>query len=172
MKNFLKKYVLLFSLIILVVAATFTAFRNPGEENSPENTFAELQKGFLNPGKDFGSAPLWVSNTKVTKEIIDSMMITFKEKAFGGVFVHPRPGLITEYLSEDWLKLFEYTVKKGKQLGLNVWIYDENSYPSGFAGGLVNDEMPESYNQGQMLHYSKATILNEKNIQNLFVFLK
>jgi hypothetical protein len=172
MKNFLKKYVLLFSLMIVVVAATFTAFRNPGEENPPENTFAELQKGFLNPGKDYGSAPLWVWNTKVTKEIIDSMMITFKVKAFGGVFVHPRPGLITEYLSQDWFKLFQYTVQKGKQLGLNVWIYDENSYPSGFAGGLVNDEMPESYNQGQMLQLTKGTVLNEKNTQNLFVCLK
>ncbi len=172
MKNFLKKYVLLFFLVVVILAATFTAFRNRGEENPTENTFAELQKGFLNPGKDYGSAPLWVWNTKVTKKIIDSMMITFKEKAFGGVFVHPRPGLITEYLSQDWLDLFQYTVEKGKQLGLNVWIYDENSYPSGFAGGLVNDEMPESYNQGQMLQLTKATVLNEKNTQNLFVCLK
>jgi hypothetical protein len=89
MKNFRKKYVLIFSLVIVIVAAAFTAFKNPREENPPENTFAELQKGFLNPGKDYGSAPLWVWNTKVTKEIIDSMMLTFKEKAFGGVFIHP-----------------------------------------------------------------------------------
>lgn len=31
---------------------------------------------------------------------------------------------------------------------MNVWVYDENTFPSGFAGGHVNAEMPESYNQG------------------------
>src|SRR5690606_8477943 len=45
-----------------------------------------------------------------------------------------------------------YTVQQGKRSGLDVWIYDENSYPSGFAGGHVPAEMPSSYNQGQMLH--------------------
>ena len=75
-------------------------------------------------------------------------MEKFKEAGIGGVFVHPRPGLITEYLSEEWFELFDYTVQKGKELGMNVWIYDENSYPSGFAGGHVPAEMPESWNQG------------------------
>ena len=31
---------------------------------------------------------------------------------------------------------------------MNVWIYDENSYPSGFAGGLVPEAMPESRGRG------------------------
>ncbi len=31
---------------------------------------------------------------------------------------------------------------------MNVWIYDENSYPSGFAGGFVPDAMPESRGMG------------------------
>ncbi len=75
-------------------------------------------------------------------------MEKFKAGGLGGVFVHPRPGLITEYLSEDWHQLFDHTVKKGKELGLKVWIYDENSYPSGFAGGHVPAQMPDSYIHG------------------------
>ena len=39
---------------------------------------------------------------------------------------------------------------------MKVWIYDENSYPSGFAGGHVPDQMPESYNQGQGLRMTKC----------------
>ena len=31
---------------------------------------------------------------------------------------------------------------------MKVWIYDENSYPSGFAGGHVPAEMPDSYSHG------------------------
>jgi hypothetical protein len=42
---------------------------------------------------------------------------------------------------------------------MNIWIYDENSYPSGFAGGNVPDRMPESYNQGQGLRMTKAETL-------------
>ena len=120
---------------------------------------AALRAGFAAPGNHFGSAPLWVWNTKVTRADIDTMMTGFKKNGFGGVFVHPRPGLITEYLSEEWNDDYAYTVKKGKELGLDVWIYDENSYPSGFAGGHVPAEMPESYNQGQMLHLTKAGAL-------------
>lgn len=63
------------------------------------------------------------------------MLGDFKAQGFGGAFVHPRPGLVTEYLSDEWFDLYKYSVEKGKELGLNIWIYDENSYPSGFAGG-------------------------------------
>ena len=123
------------------------------------DSFETLRSQFNSPGAHYGSAPLWVWNTKVSRTDIDSMLAAFKKNSFGGVFVHPRPGLITEYLSEEWLDDYAYTVKKGKELGLDVWIYDENSYPSGFAGGHVPDEMPSSYDQGQMLHLTKTTLL-------------
>lgn len=146
-------------LAILLVAGIFIlpAFIPVKEYSTSSFTF--LRKNFVNPPKEYGSAPLWVWHTKVTERIIDSMMYEFKQNAFGGVFVHPRPGLVTEYLSKEWFDLFAYTVKKGKELDMNVWIYDENSYPTGFAGGLIQDQMPESYNQGQMLHLTKTVLL-------------
>ncbi len=157
--------------LLLRILIPVQAIAQNSKENPDNNTFEFLQKRFISPGKEYGSAPLWVWHTRVTKRIIDSMMYEFKKNAFGGVMVHPRPGLITEYLSKDWFDLFQYTVKKGKELNLNVWIYDENSYPSGFAGGNVPDQMPESYNQGQMLHLTKATVL-PLNTANIFVCLK
>ena len=111
---------------------------------SPVRNYAQLKDLFTDPPADYRSAPLWDWNEKITEEGIDFHMKKFKEAGIGGVFVHPRPGLITEYLSEEWLKLFDYTVKKGQELGMKVWIYDENSYPSGFAGGHVQAQMPES----------------------------
>ncbi|HRQ51741.1 MAG TPA: glycosyl hydrolase, partial [Agriterribacter sp.] len=141
------------------------------EHTADPASLADLRGGFTSPGKAYGSAPLWVWHTKVTKAIIDSMMQEFKQNAFGGVMVHPRPGLITEYLSPEWLSLYQYTIQKGKALGLDVWIYDENSYPSGFAGGNVPDQMPESYNQGQMLHMIKTTVLPLQT-DDIFIALK
>ncbi|HRN55380.1 MAG TPA: hypothetical protein PLL71_02950, partial [Agriterribacter sp.] len=141
------------------------------EHTADPASLADLRGGFTSPDKAYGSAPLWVWHTKVTKAIIDSMMQEFKQNAFGGVMVHPRPGLITEYLSPEWLSLYQYTIQKGKALGLDVWIYDENSYPSGFAGGNVPDQMPESYNQGQMLHMIKTTVLPLQT-DDIFIALK
>ncbi len=112
------------------------------------NDFISLQAKFQDPPSEYRSTPLWDWNDKITEEGIDYHMKKFKEGGLGGIFVHPRPGLITEYISEDWHHLFDYTVKKGKELGMKVWIYDENSYPSGFAGGHVPAEMPDSYSHG------------------------
>ena len=36
----------------------------------------------------------------------------------------------------------------GKKLGMKIWIYDENSYPSGFAGGHVPAAMPDAVRTG------------------------
>jgi hypothetical protein len=64
--------------------------------------------------------------------------------------------MITPYLSDRWFQLIRYTVDKAKKLGMVVWLYDENSYPSGFAGGNVPARMPESFNQGQGLILQQA----------------
>lgn len=86
-------------------------------------------------------------------------MADLKEKGCGGVFVHPRPGMVTQYLDDNWFALFRHTMEKGRELDMNVWIYDENSYPSGFAGGHVNEAMPESYDEGVALKYLRAEVL-------------
>ena len=121
--------------------------------------FATLSSQFREPPREYTTAPFFVWNAEVTKEEINNDLLSFKNAGSSQVIIHPRPGLITEYLSENWFELYQYTVEKGKELGMNVWIYDENSYPSGFAGGHVPDEMPESYNQGQGLKMTKFETL-------------
>ena len=108
------------------------------------HSFAEVEQQFAEPGAAYRPAPFWVWNEKVTYEDIDRMLSDFKEQGFGGVYVHPRPGMITTYLTDEWFDLWDYSHKKGKELGLEIWMYDENSYPSGFAGGHVPTEFPES----------------------------
>jgi hypothetical protein len=115
---------------------------------APPDRTAELLRLFADPPAEFRSAPLWVWNDRVTKTQIEEQLADFKAKGIGGVFVHPRPGLITPYLSEEWLGLFRQAVETGKALGMKVWIYDENSYPSGFAGGHVPASMPDAVRAG------------------------
>ena len=121
--------------------------------------FATLKSQFNEPPKEYTTAPFFVWNADITSDEIDKDLVSFKNAGSSQVFIHPRPGLITEYLSESWFKLYQHAVEKGKELGMNIWIYDENSYPSGFGGGHVPAEMPESYNNGQGLNMSKFDIL-------------
>lgn len=147
------------NLITLLICLFFAVMVSSCKEKTVTevkvNDFNTLSSEFMQPSKEYTTSPFFVWNYKITKKEIDHYMNEFKKQGSSQVFVHPRPGLITEYLSDEWFELFRYTVDKGKELGMNVWIYDENSYPSGFGGGHVPDRMPESYNQGQGLRMTR-----------------
>jgi hypothetical protein len=121
--------------------------------------FASLSSQFKSPSAEYTTAPFFVWNADITKDEIDKYLTDFKNAGSYQVFIHPRPGLITEYLSDKWFGLFQHAVKKGEELGMKIWIYDEDSYPSGFGGGHVPEEMPESYNQGQGLKMTRFEVL-------------
>ena len=63
-----------------------------------------------------------------------------KEMGFGGFFMHSRTGLETEYLGEEWFRLINRCAEYGKERGLMPWLYDEDRWPSGSAGGMVTQE--------------------------------
>jgi len=153
-RNILKIRLLVIAAMILVISCKETLVNEV-----KINDFTSLSEEFRSPSAEYTTAPFFVWNYKITREEIDNFLLDFKNQGTSQVFVHPRPGLVTEYLSDEWFDLFKYTVEKGKELGMIVWIYDENSYPSGFAGGHVPNRMPESYNQGQGLKLTQFEIL-------------
>jgi hypothetical protein len=124
----MKSRYLLLSAILIV--SCFSCKRNNQQTNdfskTDISTLKELEQEFINPSNEYRSVPFWVWNDKMERSQIDFMLSEFKDKGFGGVFVHPRPGLITEYLSDEWFDLFQYSVEKGKELGLTIWIYDQS----------------------------------------------
>jgi hypothetical protein len=141
--------------LFILVAVLFVASCNKSQVTT--DNYNQVSALFKKPTAEYTSAPLWVWNDQVTKEEIKSQLDDFHSRGIDQVFVHPRPGLVTEYLSAEWLDLFKYTVSVGKQNGMKIWIYDENSYPSGFAGGHVPAEMPES--KGRMIKMSRMETL-------------
>jgi hypothetical protein len=143
-------------LVILALVSIFSSCKEQGIMS-----FKEVEKSFADPGKEFRPAPLWTWNARVNHEDIDTGLRFFKDQGFGGAFIHPRPGLETDYLSDEWFELYRYSVEKAKELGLDIWIYDENSYPSGFAGGHVQREMPESWDHTVRIRPHKFEILPE-----------
>jgi len=110
--------------------------------------WANLKNSFAEPPREYSSAPLWVWNDMLTEEQVVGTLRDLASQKVRQVFVHPRPGLMTPYLSEDWFRLWKAALREAERLDMNVWIYDENSYPSGFAGGFVPDAMPQSRGKG------------------------
>jgi len=103
---------------------------------------------FADPPRQYSSGPLWVWHDMLTDEQIVGTLRDLAGQDVKQVFVHPRPGLMTPYLSNEWFRLWKLALKEAEKLDMNVWIYDENSYPSGFAGGFVPEAMPESRSKG------------------------
>jgi hypothetical protein len=153
-------------LIVFLSALIFSlAYFSSCQRRAPAaGSLARTRNLLADPPSEYRPAPLWVWNEDLTVEKIRNQLTDFKDKGFGGVFVHPRPGLITPYLSEEWLSLFKETVRLGRELGLKVWIYDENSYPSGFAGGLVPAALPEAVRSG--LKASRLKVPSLRGVEN------
>lgn len=159
-------------LVFLCGTAISVHCQNLGNTKKEQHSFKDILENFENPSKEYSTSPLWVWNDLVTKEKIATQLQEFKNQNVLQVFIHPRPGLITEYLSEDWFELSNYTLEKAVELGMNVWIYDENSYPSGFAGGHVQAEMPESYNQGNAIVMSRGEQIVSGKMKDYLSILK
>ena len=138
---------LIFRLLLIPFVFTGALAQDKKGISSPDS-YQKVRQLFLNPPSEFRSAPLWVWNDRITKRQIDEQLADFRARGIGGVFIHPRPGLITEYLSDEWFALCRHAVDRGKQLGMKIWLYDENSYPSGFAGGHVPAQMPDAVRSG------------------------
>ena len=147
----MKRFLSLVALLVLIPAVA----AQPAAIDSSE----VLRRQFQDPPAGYRTTPFFVWNGEVSEADIDRYLTDCKQQGLGGFFIHPRVGLITPYLSEHWFDLFAYTVRKAKPLGLQVWLYDENPFPSGSAGGHVAAEMPESCNQGQNLVLRKTTAL-------------
>ncbi len=108
----------------------------------------QVLANFRSPPREFSTGPLWVWNDMLSDDQIVSTLEDLAAQDVKQVFVHPRPGLMTPYLSPEWFRLWRLALDTAERLDMNVWIYDENSYPSGFAGGWVPEVMPESRGQG------------------------
>ncbi|MBI3679542.1 MAG: hypothetical protein HY235_04020, partial [Acidobacteria bacterium] len=124
------------------------------------DTGRQLAARWARPPVEASTAPLYVWNGEMSETAIDRYLTANAAQGVQAAFIHPRPGLITPYLSGRWFSLVRHTVAQGKQRGMHVWLYDENSYPSGFAGGHVPAEMPESWNQGAGLRMKKLATLD------------
>ncbi len=99
--------------------------------------YEALEKEFKNPGREYRGKPFWSWNGELEEKELKRQVDVLKEMGFGGYFMHSRAGLITEYLGDEWFDLCNKVAEYGKETGMESWLYDEDRWPSGCAGGIV-----------------------------------
>lgn len=92
---------------------------------------------FKNPTSEYRGTPFWAWNCKLDKETLTEQIEYLKQMGFGGFHMHSRSGMATEYLSEEFFDLVKTCVEKAKAEDMLAWLYDEDRWPSGAAGGIV-----------------------------------
>lgn len=93
---------------------------------------------FRNPGAEWRGKPFWSWNGKLEKEELLRQIDVLKEMGMGGFFMHSRTGLATEYLGDEWFELINACADYAESIGMEAWLYDEDRWPSGLAGGIVS----------------------------------
>lgn len=97
----------------------------------------ELRSIFVSPPAEYRAMPFWAWNCRLDPDEMSAQIEVFKKMGYGGFFMHPRSGLDTEYLGEDFFRCVHRCVSDAERLGIGAALYDEDRYSSGPAGGLV-----------------------------------
>ena len=108
-----------------------------GSEQPPTLSDDSLYATFRDPGNEWRGKPFWSWNGRLEKDELIRQLHVFKEMGMGGAFLHSRVGLKTEYLGPEWFDLTNAVVDEAARLGMEAYLYDEDRWPSGSAGGMV-----------------------------------
>lgn len=104
----------------------------------PKNSVYKLEEDlFKNPTSEYRGAPFWAWNCKLNKDVMLRQIDHFKDMGMGGFHIHCRVGLDTPYLSDEFLEYVKACNEKAKQENMLCWLYDEDRWPSGTAGGMA-----------------------------------
>lgn len=104
----------------------------------PKNQDKTLNKElFKNPTSEYRCTPFWAWNCDLKKDELEKEIDFMKEMGMGGFHMHTRVGQSTAYLSDEYMANIKACTEKAKKEQMLSWLYDEDKWPSGFAGGLV-----------------------------------
>lgn len=109
----------------------------------------KLEKDFAYPPDQFKPMPFWHINGELTTEGIRKQMIDAKKAGFSGVSLLPlaekspaKPGTSPKFLSEEYFERFQDMIDVAEELDMEIILYDDNDFPSGMAGGKIEEKYP------------------------------
>lgn len=123
-------------------------------KNTDKNLSKEL---FRNPSSEYRGAPFWAWNCALNIDETVLQTSIFKEMGFGGYHAHVRSGLDTQYLGEEFNACIKAVAEAAKKADMLLYLYDEDRWPSGAAGGAVTK------NRRNSARYLLFTVKKAKN---------
>ena len=108
----------------------------------------EVAQNFLTPPREYGAIHWAIWGGELTKERIVREFDTLSQLGIYVVNLGPARGMTPKYLSPEHLELTRFAVEEASKRGMKVWLADEGSYPSGFAGGKISTDYPKLTMQG------------------------
>jgi len=121
---------------------------------------------FNNPGSLYRGTPFWAWNCKLDKDLLFRQIDCFEEMGLGGFHMHSRTGLATEYLGDEFSYMVRSCVDYAKEKNMLAWLYDEDRWPSGAAGGLVTKDV--EYRARHLLFIPYTYEYAEKHTENVY----
>ena len=84
-----------------------------------------------------GMIPFWLFNdaSSVAEKI--QYLRACRKGGIRALAMHCRSGNLIPYASNEWYSAIQALVAEGRRLDMKLWLYDEDPYPSGAAGGQV-----------------------------------
>jgi len=95
---------------------------------------------FREPSSEYRGTPFWAWNCRLEEEELLWQLDVLKKMGFGGAHMHVRTGMETAYLSDEHMSLVKACVEKCRREKMLAWLYDEDRWPSGAAGGIVTKD--------------------------------
>ncbi len=95
---------------------------------------------FRDPPASFRGAPFWAWNCRVDADAVKEHIGYFDEMGFGGFHIHVRTGMAVPYLQEEYMALVRQSIDEAKARGMYAYLYDEDRWPSGAAGGYATQD--------------------------------
>ena len=95
---------------------------------------------FKNPTAEYRGTPFWSWNNALDEAQLLRQIDSLAKMGFGGFHIHARTGLATAYLGDAFMSAVKTCTEEAKKRQMLAWLYDEDRWPSGFAGGLVTQD--------------------------------
>lgn len=124
---------------------------------------------FQNPGTEWRGKPFWSWNGELREDEVRRQINVMKQMGLGGYFMHSRAGLITKYLGDEWFDLINLGTDEGERIGMEAWLYDEDRWPSGSAGGMVTADLQYRMKSVVITEQSPDTFVRDDSM--CYVFL-
>lgn len=128
----------------------------------------DIVKLFEDPPCAFRGKPFWSWNGKLDPEELRREIRAMKTMGLGGFFMHSRVGLDTPYLSDEWMECVGACVDEARKLEMEAWLYDEDRWPSGAAGGFVTKD--KRFRQRHVVSEEATPAKYKPSDDNLAVF--